>query len=848
MTEKLFPFVIPWDDFSENITNVSHWIGKPAGKTGFLTVKDGKFYTGDGRRIRFFGTNVCFGACFPEKDVAEKIAKRMARFGINIVRFHHMDMRHAPNGILDPKYKDKVHLDPDQLDKLDYLIYQLKKNGIYADLNLKVSRKLTDTEGFPDWDKLPLMDKGVDIFDHRMIGYQKKYARDLLTHHNPYTGSRYIEEPAVAFIEINNENSLFLSWWRSWRGKNLIDLPEHYVEELRLLWNLFLKRKYGATDFMGSQEKESFREDLLKGNEWTLQTTKKAEAKLESVREGPQGREALKLGIAEPGLEGLDVQVRSEVDMDGEIPYTLSFWTRADTPRGLGFYVQEPTLKEATEFVWFLAVIKVFDLSTEWKRYEFSFQIPQSVEGSELIFAPATRAKGDIWISDISLRPGGSYGLEEEESIEKGTVSLLDRDSFSRRSPQLQRDFVEFLWKLEETYYTEMYRYLKEDLRAKSLVAGTQVRFSIFPVQAELDFVDGHSYWQHPRFPARPWDREDWIVYNVSMVNSKGGTLRPLSSMRVEGYPYTVTEYNHPAPNTYCSEAFPLLAAYAAFQDWDGIFSFSYCHRLDAWNMGRIPNFFDIDSHPTKLVALIPAVAMFLRGDIEPGKLNVKAVFDKEAVIDAVRSRGPAGLSVYTLGAPFATPLKHRVSVGYGDAEEKPRVTDVSDEDPIMISDTNQLVWNLSMPDAGYVTANARKTKMLIGFVRNRVFDLGEVTIAPGDTVQDWACITSTVLEGEDFSSPGRILLTATGYAENTNMGWDEGKFTVGTKWGEAPSMVEGIPAKITLPIRAQRVKVYALDEKGFRKRNLSVEEEEGRSVIRIGPENETLWYEIETK
>lgn len=846
MSEKLFPFVIPWDDSSENITNISGWIEKPAGKNGFITVKEGKFYTGDGKRIRFFGTNLTFGACFPEKDVAEKVAKRMARFGINIVRFHHMDSRYAPNGILDPTYKDKLHLDPGQLDKLDYFIYQLKKNGIYVDLNLKVSRKLTDAEGFPDWEKLPVMDKGVDIFEHRMIGYQKIYARDLLTHLNPYTGTRYVDEPAVAIIEINNENSLFLSWWRGWRTRN-DKLPEHYTKELNLLWNLFLKRKYGSTSFMNLPGKQDLKEDLLEGKEWSLHTFRKAKAEIHRDTEEPYG-EALKIIIDNPGLEGLDVQVSSEVNLKGKIPYTLSFWAKADKPRGLVFYIREPRFKEPTEFIYFVSVFKIFKLSSDWKRCEFSFELPENLDGAELVFTPSTRARGNIWISSISLRPGGSYGLKDGESIEKGNISLLDRNSFSRRSPQLQRDFLEFLWTLEEKYYTEMYRYIKENLKAKPLVAGTQLRYSIFPIQAKLDFIDAHAYWQHPRFPVKPWDPENWIVPNLSMVNSKGGTLRALASMRVNGYPYTVSEYNHPAPNTYSSEGFLLLAAYAAFQDWDGVFSFAYCNRVNGWKMRYIPNFFNVSAHPTKLVTLPASAAMFLRGDVEPGKVTVKGVFDKESILEVLRTRGPAGLSIYALGAPLATILKHKVALRYGEEKQDCVVTDVHDKDKVIISDTNQLVWDLSIPDAGYVTVNTRKSKMLVGFIRKRTFNLGEVKISPGETMQDWACITLTVMEGEDFSSSNRILVTATGYVENTNMGWNEEKNSVGTRWGEPPSLVEGIPAKITLPVPAERVKVYALDEKGFRKTEVPVEEDKGKATFMIGPQYKTLWYEIETK
>ena len=45
----------------------------------------------DGTPFRFWGTNLNAGACFPEKPYAEKLAKRLAAYGCNIVRLHQMD-------------------------------------------------------------------------------------------------------------------------------------------------------------------------------------------------------------------------------------------------------------------------------------------------------------------------------------------------------------------------------------------------------------------------------------------------------------------------------------------------------------------------------------------------------------------------------------------------------------------------------------------------------------------------------------------------------------------------------------------------------------------------------------
>ncbi|MHC4176829.1 MAG: hypothetical protein ACYSWU_04950, partial [Planctomycetota bacterium] len=194
--EPLFPFVVSYDA-PENLTNLSAWLDRPAGKRGFVRAEEGRLVTRDGP-IRFWGTNLCFDACFPSHRQAERLAARLARLGINCVRMHHMDSRSiwgdSPN---------KLTIDPKQLDRLDYLVHQLKLRGVYTNINLHVSRWFGEPEGFVARDARPNYDKGLGNFEPRMIELQKKYARDLLTHVNPYTKSPYTREPAVAFVEIS---------------------------------------------------------------------------------------------------------------------------------------------------------------------------------------------------------------------------------------------------------------------------------------------------------------------------------------------------------------------------------------------------------------------------------------------------------------------------------------------------------------------------------------------------------------------------------------------------------------------------------------------------------------------
>ena len=92
--------------------------------------------------------------------------------------------------------------------------------------------------------------------------------------------------------------------------------------------------------------------------------------------------------------------------------------------------------------------------------------------------------------------------------------------------------------------------------------------------------MDAHAYWDHPEFPHRAWDPRDWQIHNTPMVDAaESATLWSLAGIRVAGKPFTVTEYNHPAPNDYQAETVPMIATYAAMQDWDAVFLFAYSHN-----------------------------------------------------------------------------------------------------------------------------------------------------------------------------------------------------------------------------------------------------------------------------
>ncbi|HEX2950198.1 MAG TPA: carbohydrate binding domain-containing protein, partial [Armatimonadota bacterium] len=806
----MFPFVLPWDDATSGITNVSGLFSHPSGKDGFLIVKNGHFFAGN-NRVRLFGVNVCFGSCFPSHEEAEKVAARMAKFGINCVRFHQMDNQVTPNGIF---AKDKVALDPEQLEKLDYFIAQLKKNGIYADLNLHVTRL------YPD---LPTAtsrgDKGVDNFHPRMIEWQKTYAHDLLTHMNPYTNHRYTDEPAIAFVEISNENSLS----RSWGNGDLDGLPGLYADELNRQWHSWLRKRYPTIDAIRTawhmQEIPLGKEMLVNGdfsngqNRWTLEQHGPTKATATVTNDGPDGKPALCIKVEQNSAETWHLQFhQAGLVVKQDQPYTLSFWAKADAACQVGLDMLQA--HDPWQKLWFSSL----RLTPQWRQYTYTTLPGLDEQNARVTFTSLGMRKGaTYYITNISLRPGNQASSELKDQLQSfDTIPYLEMINFRSYPTAAQQDWARFVWETERAYWTGMQAYLKNELHTRSLIFGTQTEFSPALLQADMDVMGINTYWQHPSFPSRPWDAEDWFVTNVSMAGDRnGGILSHMAFQRIEGKPFVVTEYNHSAPNTYSSEGSLLMSAFASMQDWDGIFVYAYNYRNNNWDARRMTNILEIDQHPTKMATLPAAAALFLRGDVPPTQNREIIPVSTEMAIETLRRLG-ATAPAFGLTSPAGMlPFKRTISLKIANEAKPVKLTAPSPDGTAYRSDNNAFCWD-PQDGHGVATVDTYRSKMVVGYCSTKVFDLHGVTVAPLANMQNWAAISLTVMDGQNFNSHSRILVTATGNVENTGMVWkNPEKSSVGRNWGKAPSLVEGIPATISLPVAANRVQAWALDELG---------------------------------
>ena len=845
--DGMFPFV-PSYDAPENVVNMSHLLDAPAGKHGRIRVKDGHFVNDRGR-VRLHATNLTGPANFPTHAEAERLAARLARFGINCVRLHYFDSSYGTfmlpheQGILTEDFRTRRQFDAERRDRQDYLLAQFKKRGIYVDMNLHVARTLDARDGFAPG--TPWANKGADQFDPRIIEMEKEYARELLSHVNPYTGMSYLKDPVVAVVELNNEDAL----WREYLNGAMDRLGEPYATVFRNQWNDWLLKKYGSGERLQAawkQQMQPLGDEMIAegtfdgvvapdGRTWILDKGK-AKAKVGAV-DG-----ALRVTVTQKGDE-LFPKIYRRVAVKKDTPYTVSFRIRRTKGKGgeVGFAVADRRKGWSS-----LGILTRIEPTTAWTTNTFSFYAADTVEKAEIQF---TRFEEGVYeIDDLSFKTGGASMDISGFSLENGEIPTVPARGCA--APVMTRDFYQFLCDTEHAYWTGMRDYLQKELGLEAPVSATQLGYSPPHLQAELDFVDKHAYWCHPSV------RKEWTIRNKAMVNARGGCILSLAGERVAGKPYTISEYNHPYPIYYGAEGQPMLRAYGALQGWDGVFEYSYNNRQNA-EPDHNEYFFSIAAR-TDVLAHFPAcAAIYLRGDVKESATQVVANLPYAEYFDRlVKGRhvnqGIAQASEGKLPAELA--LVHHVAVDVtGKADAAVAGRPPYQLQSVLTSDTGELTWNCEIPEAGVWTVNTPNTKLFTGFPKGRAFDFGGVKLAVGETKLGWATISLTSHDATGFGAegrPARILLAATGLSHNGGAKFtDHGNGTISCRdgdWGHGATVNEGIPATITLPAPAAKTTCRALDERGEPKAEVPVTADAaGHAVIAIGPAYRTVWYEI---
>lgn len=852
----LKPFTIPSATPAGVFPDLRSWNSRPAGAKDFVTVgADGHFQV-NGNRIRFFGVDLTGPNNLPTFADAQLHAQRLARFGFNSVRFHWADMdapwsAEAPSSLIIQDANSSTRFDPFALDRLHYFMAKCAEVGIYANVNLLVARTFRANDGLGadvakmDWRQQHLL----SFFNDEMVQLQKDYATWLLGTPNRHRGYKTLaEDPAVAIVEILNENGLVYGWLHD----QLPPLPTVYTAELQRRWIAWLKARYAdqaalyhgwyaADEPLGENRLVSVTSPLG-ADAWSLitgTTNDVPDATTSVTAEYFNGAPCRMVEVTTAGNYADVNLVHKPLTLTAHEAYTLSFWAKVDAPATVhkvkiyaGRAPSYPDLCEPVEVQ-----------GTTWKKYSRTFVMRATEDLSRLGFCLGA-VVGKTWIADVKLRPGGTVGaLPPGVTLAAGNIpALLTNDPAAHAG--MREDWIRFLISLETTYWTGMRDHVRS-LGFKSAIVGTISRFSPTGSQGVLQGMDTHNYWNYPDLgPKYPnIDVFDWTMEHRAMVNFPRENDYVWGALRqVKGYPNLATEYAHPAPNLYAGEQEFFFPAYAALQDLDGYWVYSYSTK----EQNSLSSLWDSLNGMNHLAA-IPIAAALFRRDVAPA-LNeyVRGMTPEREVLEIGRLSGlPQATS---LGMPSSLPLVSRIRIAIGEdaadsATPPPRPTG-----PVYVSDTRELRWDSTNPNAGFFTINTRRTKAFSGFGSRRRVELDGVAITTGVNRLDWCSIGVTLLEGTGFSSTnaGRALIVATGQYANTGWKWRDATHTGLTDWGKAPFLTEIVSGEVELPLPPSRVKVWALSGQGLRGQELPVTNKSGRAAITLGTAGDTLWYEVQ--
>jgi hypothetical protein len=209
-----------------------------AGQHGFIRLSgDGNsFVRGDGQPIRFWGGSDYVQRIAHERNdqtVLERHARFLAKRGVNVVRLH---------GAIQPKRRGAKLTDVDEreLDEIYRLVAAMKKAGIYTIISpyWAVQAHAQKAWGVADAENGNCA--ALLFFDPMLQKGYKAWLKRIYADVNPYTGIPLAKDPAVAIIQIQNEDSMLFWTMQSVKGQAL--------KNLRKLYGQWVLKKYGSFD------------------------------------------------------------------------------------------------------------------------------------------------------------------------------------------------------------------------------------------------------------------------------------------------------------------------------------------------------------------------------------------------------------------------------------------------------------------------------------------------------------------------------------------------------------------------------------------------------------------------
>ena len=366
-------------------------------------------------------------------------------------------------------------------------------------------------------------------------------------------------------------------------------------------------------------------------------------------------------------------------------------------------------------------------------------------------------------------------------------------------------------------------------------------------LREDLDYVDNHLYWDLKKFLKECWQLP-YGHHQLRNTSRMASAVRLAMPTRDFSRPFTVTEFNYCFPNHHRAEGGVLMGAYAAFQDWDGIYRYCYAHSGDRTQESRECHYLENASDPVNVLSDRIGSLLFLRRDVAPATTRIPFVYSDhmlaaEGMLN--RATGIPGDACTALGLLFqlgcvklgaAAEFAETTPFSVISRPTWPHVKGLKNafEDTPDLLERLVLAGRLVAPDysaesnlfsseTGQLRMDGKNGSLTVVTPLSECFVLVKGQERKGSRVQvakvdQNAVIAVASVDGQAIGTSRRLLVLHLTDVMNTGTTFDNEAHTVLSDWGKLPHLVRRGSAELQIALSApeQRV-VHAVDVGGTR-------------------------------
>jgi len=399
--------------------------------------------------------------------------------------------------------------------------------------------------------------------------------------------------------------------------------------------------------------------------------------------------------------------------------------------------------------------------------------------------------------------------------------------------------FYRYLADLNTKMIRDLSGYVHNELGYKGLI--TELNFqensALSEIRDSLVFVDNHTYWDHPNsLPGHSWSFP-FLHNQTSALKAAAWPLRTVMPSRIFGKPFTMTEINFVYPNRNRAEYGPLVGAYAALQDWDGLYRFAWSHNDSGVRHEEPINRFDIAEDSLSQIAERVVNLLVLRGDAKPAASAVAWPYG-ESTFRKMNTLGDSNFPVDfgmlgfycrigSLREDRSFPGVRKIEKPENFLAELTAAERSVIDAPVKTAETDEIVSDTAKGTLRVVTPRTESLISFSGALSGKILAFSNGT----PTLQT---VTAGSMDGQPLAESRKILLFHQSDVTNRHIRYSSESMQAVEHWGERAALIRRASAEGSLKLAPGTYSVRAIGLDGLPKGTVTAKFADGVLTFKI--------------